>query len=244
MRAGAGIVWCALPGARRGPTRLGHRGDHPAVAGRRRGGCARGPRPRRSSPTSAASPRSRSGPGLGGVGDPDVAVRGAHAGRRGPQAARARRRRSERARRRPRAAATPARRSAARWCSRPTPGEYQRLMGAPVGPNRLVAAQALAERAGAVVLLKGPGTVVASPDGAVALNPTGGAALGHRRQRRRAHRHRRRLPRPGARRVPGCRGCGLGARSHRRPAGRGRRARRSSPAISSTGWAVRCRSWE
>ena len=41
----------------------------------------------------------------------------------------------------------------------------------------MVAAQALAERAGAVVLLKGPGTVVASPDGAVALNPTGGAAL-------------------------------------------------------------------
>ena len=50
-------------------------------------------------------------------------------------------------------------------------------MGAPVGANRLVAAQALAERAGAVVLLKGPGTVVASPGGAVALNPTGGAAL-------------------------------------------------------------------
>ena len=37
--------------------------------------------------------------------------------------------------------------------------------------------RALAERAGAVVLLKGPGTVVASPEGDVALNPTGGAAL-------------------------------------------------------------------
>ena len=59
----------------------------------------------------------------------------------------------------------------------PHAGEYQRLMGAPVGPNRLVAARALAERAGAVVLLKGPGTVVASPEGAVALNPTGGASL-------------------------------------------------------------------
>jgi hydroxyethylthiazole kinase-like uncharacterized protein yjeF len=59
----------------------------------------------------------------------------------------------------------------------PHAGEYQRLMGAPVGGDRLAAAQALAERSGAVVLLKGPGTVVASPDGPVALNPTGGAAL-------------------------------------------------------------------
>ena len=59
----------------------------------------------------------------------------------------------------------------------PHAGEYQRLMGAPVGGDRLAAARALAARSGAVVLLKGPGTVVASPDGAVALNPTGGAAL-------------------------------------------------------------------
>jgi NAD(P)H-hydrate epimerase len=50
-------------------------------------------------------------------------------------------------------------------------------MGAPVGPDRLAAAQALAERAGAVVLLKGPGTVIAEPGGRVALNPTGGADL-------------------------------------------------------------------
>ena len=50
-------------------------------------------------------------------------------------------------------------------------------MGAPVGGDRIAAAVALARRAGAVVLLKGPGTVVAAPDGAVALNPTGGAEL-------------------------------------------------------------------
>jgi hydroxyethylthiazole kinase-like uncharacterized protein yjeF len=59
----------------------------------------------------------------------------------------------------------------------PHAGEYQRLMGAPVGGDRLAAARALAERSGAVVLLKGPGTVIASPEGAVVLNPTGGAAL-------------------------------------------------------------------
>jgi NAD(P)H-hydrate epimerase len=59
----------------------------------------------------------------------------------------------------------------------PHAGEYQRLMGAPVGGDRLAAARALADRSGAVVLLKGPGTVVASPEGQVALNPTGGAAL-------------------------------------------------------------------
>jgi NAD(P)H-hydrate epimerase len=59
----------------------------------------------------------------------------------------------------------------------PHAGEYQRLMGAPVGDDRLAAARALAVRAGAVVLLKGPGTVVASPDGRVALNSTGGAPL-------------------------------------------------------------------
>jgi NAD(P)H-hydrate epimerase len=59
----------------------------------------------------------------------------------------------------------------------PHAGEYQRLMGAPVGGDRLAAARALADRSGAVVLLKGPGTVVASPQGQVALNPTGGAAL-------------------------------------------------------------------
>jgi NAD(P)H-hydrate epimerase len=59
----------------------------------------------------------------------------------------------------------------------PHAGEYRRLMGAPVGGDRMAAARALADRSGAVVLLKGPGTVVAGPDGAVVLNPTGSAAL-------------------------------------------------------------------
>jgi ADP-dependent NAD(P)H-hydrate dehydratase / NAD(P)H-hydrate epimerase len=59
----------------------------------------------------------------------------------------------------------------------PHAGEYERLMGRPVGDDRVEAARALADRSGAVALLKGPGTVVAAPGGRVALNPTGGAEL-------------------------------------------------------------------
>jgi NAD(P)H-hydrate epimerase len=59
----------------------------------------------------------------------------------------------------------------------PHSAEYERLMGRPVGDDRIEAAATLADRSAAVVLLKGPGTVVASPRGTVAINPTGGAAL-------------------------------------------------------------------
>ncbi len=47
----------------------------------------------------------------------------------------------------------------------PHDGEYARLMGQPPGPDRIGAARALAERSGAVALLKGPLTVVAAPRG-------------------------------------------------------------------------------
>jgi NAD(P)H-hydrate repair Nnr-like enzyme with NAD(P)H-hydrate dehydratase domain len=45
----------------------------------------------------------------------------------------------------------------------PHDGEYARLGGSPPGDDRLAAARALAQAIGAIVLLKGPLTAVASP---------------------------------------------------------------------------------
>jgi len=59
----------------------------------------------------------------------------------------------------------------------PHEGEYARLAGEPVGGDRLDAARRLAATSQAVVLLKGPATVVAEPNGRVAVNPTGGPEL-------------------------------------------------------------------
>jgi ADP-dependent NAD(P)H-hydrate dehydratase / NAD(P)H-hydrate epimerase len=56
----------------------------------------------------------------------------------------------------------------------PHDGEYARLMREPVGADRIAAARKLADVTGCVALLKGPTTVIASPTtGRVALNPTG-----------------------------------------------------------------------
>ena len=59
----------------------------------------------------------------------------------------------------------------------PHDGEYARLNGSPPGPDRIAAARRLAERTGAVVLLKGPSTVIASPAGDVLVSTTGDARL-------------------------------------------------------------------
>jgi hydroxyethylthiazole kinase-like uncharacterized protein yjeF len=59
----------------------------------------------------------------------------------------------------------------------PHGGEYARLAGAPVAADRVVSARSLAARTDAVVLLKGPGTVVAAPDGRVVINRTDSADL-------------------------------------------------------------------
>jgi NAD(P)H-hydrate epimerase len=175
MRAGAGIVWCALPGD---------------DAARRASG---GEVITKGMPADAAGLLTRGaadalladvgrfaalavGPGLGGVGDPGVqfVVRTLVAEARQPLVLDADGLNA--------LAGDLAQLRARQTLGGPvvlTPhaGEYQRLMGAPVGGDRVAAARALADRSGAVVLLKGPGTVVASPEGAVVLNPTGGPSL-------------------------------------------------------------------
>ena len=224
MRAGAGIVWCALPGRRGAGAAAGEvitracrptpPASWPAVP------------PRRCSPTSAASPRSRSVPVSAGP-HPDLQF----------------------------ACARSSPRPARRWCSTPTDsnalaGDFtslrsRRTLGAPavltphdgrvpaahgppVGDDRIAAARALAERVGRGRAAQGPGHGRRGPGRSrVALNPTGGAGLGHGRQRRRAHRHHRRVPRPRCRRRSAA--AAAGAWVHGRAADRLVARRRSRP---------------
>ena len=57
----------------------------------------------------------------------------------------------------------------------PHPGEFERLFPGVLkgAPERIAAARRAAEKAGAVILLKGPDTVIASPDGRTAVNVNG-----------------------------------------------------------------------
>lgn len=59
----------------------------------------------------------------------------------------------------------------------PHDGEFAMLAGEPPGEDRIAAARALAARLQAVVLLKGPTTVVAGPDGRVMLSAAGDQRL-------------------------------------------------------------------
>jgi hydroxyethylthiazole kinase-like uncharacterized protein yjeF len=58
----------------------------------------------------------------------------------------------------------------------PHPGEMARLLGRPVG-DRIADARSLAAATGAIVVLKGHRTVIATPDGRAAINPTGSPAM-------------------------------------------------------------------
>lgn len=175
MRAGAGIVWCALPGQAAAQAASGSEVITKPLPADGAGVLTR----RAADVLLADVPRFAAlavGPGLGGVGDPDVqfVVRTLVAEGRQPMVLDADGLNA--------LAGDLTQLAARRTLGAPivlTPhaGEYQRLMGAPVGADRLAAAQALAERAGAVVLLKGPGTVIAEPQGRVVLNPTGHAEL-------------------------------------------------------------------
>jgi len=63
----------------------------------------------------------------------------------------------------------------------PHPGEAAHLLGcdtAAIGADRVGSARRLAARSGAVALLKGARSVIASPEGEVWINPTGGPGLG------------------------------------------------------------------
>ncbi|HEX6235909.1 MAG TPA: NAD(P)H-hydrate dehydratase [Acidimicrobiales bacterium] len=59
----------------------------------------------------------------------------------------------------------------------PHDGEFARLAGEGPGPDRIGATRTLAAGTGAVVLLKGPTTVVAAPDGRVRLSMSGDQRL-------------------------------------------------------------------
>jgi len=63
------------------------------------------------------------------------------------------------------------------WVLTPHEGEFVRLTGEELGPDRIGAVRAMSRELGCVVLLKGPNTLVASPSGALRVVRSGTPAL-------------------------------------------------------------------
>jgi len=171
MRMGAGIVWCAVPGADAAARASGTEVITKGLPADKTGALSD-----ISDEVRGALDRFRAvalGPGLGTAAETTAVVRelvgqidaplvldadGINAFAGAPDALRAR---------------------TAPTVITPHEGEYERLLGAPVGDDRIAAARHLAEATGCVALLKGPGTVVAEPGQArVLVNGQDGPWLG------------------------------------------------------------------
>jgi len=170
LRAGAGIVWCAVPGHDAAARMSGTEVISRALAAGADGALA----PSAAGEVLSVAARFRAvaiGPGLGRTDAAAEAVRRIVADLDRPLVVDA-----------DGLHALAGRLDLLRGRSAPTvvtphEGEYAALCGRPVGPDRLAAARALAADTGAVVLLKGPGTVVANPDGLATVCPLGGPWL-------------------------------------------------------------------
>jgi NAD(P)H-hydrate epimerase len=170
MRAGAGIVWCAIPGADAAARASGTEVITKGLPATKSGGLAE----------SAADEVLESldrfkalvvGPGLGTRRSTAAAVRRLVARARVPLALDADGLNAldgnlELLRERQ-----------AGTVLTPHDGEYARLMGAAPSGDRVGAARRLAVESGCVALLKGPATVIAEPTGRAVVNPTGGPWL-------------------------------------------------------------------
>jgi NAD(P)H-hydrate epimerase len=170
MRAGAGIVWCCVPGEDAAARASGTEVITRPLAATKSGSLAE------SAVRAVLDPLERFkaivvGPGLGTRGATAVAVRRIVAKAPVPMVLDADGLNALKADVRP----LQARRAST--VLTPHDGEYARLLGDPPGADRIAAARKLASATGCVALLKGPATVIAEPSGRAIVNPTGSPAL-------------------------------------------------------------------
>jgi hydroxyethylthiazole kinase-like uncharacterized protein yjeF len=169
MRVGAGIVWCGLPGAdaaaRASGTEVITKGLPADTGGALTEAAAR--------EVIEHVDRFRAlaiGPGLGRAPGTEAAVREIVAAAGVPTVVDADALHAV-------AGTDSLKRRAAPVVLTPHEGEFAALAGGRPGPDRLDAARSLAADTGAVVLLKGPATVIASPDGRAVISAASGPWL-------------------------------------------------------------------